>query len=89
MAIPADGHQEEQAEEEAPHGAASGAGAGQAGALMELHLAVLRLGDPGDVLQLDQELLLHPLQRGGGFGGRALLGIRDDCQGARHMPTPF
>ncbi len=58
---PGNGDQEEQAEEEAPHGTARGTGAGQAGALMELHLAVLRLGDPGNILQLDQQLLLHPL----------------------------
>jgi len=49
---------------------------------MELHLAILRIGDPGDILQLDQQLLLHPLQRGECVGGRVLVGIRDDCQGA-------
>ena len=44
------------AEHEAPHRTTRGAGAGQVGALVELHLAVPRLGDPGNILQLDQEL---------------------------------
>ena len=73
-AMPEEGDEEEQAEEKAPQGAAGGAGAGQAGALVQLHLAVRVLGDPGDVLELDQEFLLHPLERGRGLGSRVLSG---------------
>src|SRR5215204_3455557 len=79
---PGNGDQEEQAEDEAPHRPTRGTGAGQVRALMQLHLAILGLGDPGDVLQLDQQLRLHPRQCRGGLGSRALLGIRDDGKGA-------
>ena len=83
--MPKSGHEEEQAEQKAPEGAASGTGTGLGGGLMQLHLAVRLLGHPGHVLDVDQELLLHPLQRGRGLGSRALVGIRDDCKGARHI----
>src|SRR5215216_1822846 len=53
--------------------------------LMQLHLAVLRLGDPGDVFELDQQLLLHPLQRSRGLGRGVLVWIRDSRKGAHCM----
>ena len=52
---------------------------------MELHFAFLILGDPGHVLEVDQELVLQPLEFRRGLGGRALIGIRDDCKGAGHV----